>query len=72
MKIVTTIMSIILSLAIIAGAAWLTLTCVKTFDQATEFRTMNLFEKGKLFMTDNERYNEMSHSYEIVTSILGE
>lgn len=72
MKIITTIIDMILTLAIIAGILWIGMKCVNTFDEATEFKAMTKMDKGIMYVMDNERYNKLQDSYNIVASILGE
>lgn len=72
MKIVTTIIDMILTLAIIAGILWIGMKCINTFDEATEFKAMTKVDKGIMYIIDKEQYNKLQNSYNIVASILGE
>lgn len=69
---IVTIIDLILTLAIFAGAIWFGLKCVRTLNQATQFKAMDTKDKAVMYVIDNNRYEELQHSYDIVASILGE
>lgn len=68
MKYVARLVDIALALLLIVGSCWL----VKTYYEATKYKTMNNTEKTILFVTDYNKFKSMRDSYEIVSTFLGE
>lgn len=71
-NLIVTIIDLVLTLVIFAGAIWIGLRCERTLNQATQFKAMNTKDKAVMYVIDNDRYEELQHSYNIVASILGE
>lgn len=72
MKFIIVIIDIVLTLVIIAGVAWAGLKVYTVYNRAEQFETMSTVDKGIMYIMDNDEYNKLQNSHNIVTSILKE
>lgn len=72
MKFIIAIIDILLTLVIIAGVAWAGLKVYTVYNQAEQFETMSAMDKGIMYLMDNDEYNKLQNSHNIVASIIEE
>lgn len=72
MKIIIAIMDMILTLAIIVGIVWFGLKAYNVYTEADRFETMKTTDKAIMYIMDNDEYNKLQNSHNIIAGILEE
>lgn len=72
MKTIVTIVNVILSLALAATIGWFGGKAYKIYTEADRFDTMNTKDKAIMYIVDNDEYNKLQNSHNIVAGILEE
>lgn len=72
MKAIITIIDMILTLIIIATIAWFGLKAYSIYTDADRFSTMKTTDKAIMYIVDNDEYNKLQNSHNIVAGILEE